>query len=491
MSDRHVVIVGLDGLRPDTVEPGKAPNLARLMREGAAMESHIAAFPCETRVNLASLTTGCPPARHGIAANAYFVARGNALLPVDTGSLAHARLLQSDRGILLADTLADRLGRIGRRLAVISTGSPGGFGLLTAGGQADTVAGFNARFAGAALPGAFNAELAEKRAVDETATDDVLTRTAVDAFLEDIWPTQRPAATIIWLAETDNAQHYRGGPGSPGALAALANVDHELGRLLDWRDRAPEAGLIDIVVVSDHGHVTVDHDVDLLGVLSGAGIAAARTPDADVDVVVTAGRAPGVWGRNGDEKVLSRVLQVVAEQDWLALAFAPAENSESARGALPGTLSHALVGAGGPHIPPLQLVLSASSSANGFGVPGVGPMEVGTSGLTAGSGMHGGLAAEEMRCLFVGHGTGFRSGMRSAAPSSTMDIAPTIWASLGLGVEPSFAGRTLHEILSGSSVEPPDVRTEEYEVQLNSHTSGFARNVADGRHYPQPLDSAG
>ena len=168
MPKRHVVILGLDGVRPDAIRPQDAPHLHRLMREGASMQRHISVFPSETRVNLASLVTGASPAGHGTAANGFLLDAVDGFVAIDPGSPGDAGCLARDGGTLLAETMADRLARVGRRLAIMSTGSRGSFGLLTAGKANGAIVAYNPRFLDDARPSDFGARLTSRYGADPT-----------------------------------------------------------------------------------------------------------------------------------------------------------------------------------------------------------------------------------------------------------------------------------------------------------------------------------
>src|SRR5258705_376031 len=80
-----VILVVFDGLRPDMVVPELAPNLCRFAESGSRFPLSPAVFPTETRVNVASLVTGCKPARHGIVANQFHELEAIADRPLNTG----------------------------------------------------------------------------------------------------------------------------------------------------------------------------------------------------------------------------------------------------------------------------------------------------------------------------------------------------------------------------------------------------------------------
>lgn len=65
----HVVIVTVDGLRPDAITEADTPQLARLLREGAASLASRVHPPPETLPSHFSMATGQTAARHGIVKN--------------------------------------------------------------------------------------------------------------------------------------------------------------------------------------------------------------------------------------------------------------------------------------------------------------------------------------------------------------------------------------------------------------------------------------
>src|SRR5215470_11487073 len=70
----HVVIVSVDGLRPDTYLEAdrlglKIPTLRRLMREGTVAAGAMSVLPSVTYPAHTTIATGVFPARHGIVTN--------------------------------------------------------------------------------------------------------------------------------------------------------------------------------------------------------------------------------------------------------------------------------------------------------------------------------------------------------------------------------------------------------------------------------------
>ena len=68
-SDRHVVVVVWDGMRPDFVSEETTPTLWKLAREGVTFRNHHAVYPSATMVNGAALVTGVYPGKNSVIAN--------------------------------------------------------------------------------------------------------------------------------------------------------------------------------------------------------------------------------------------------------------------------------------------------------------------------------------------------------------------------------------------------------------------------------------
>ncbi len=65
----HVVLISIDGLRPDAIEAAGARNLQRMMREGAYTLKARTIVPSRTLPSHTSMLTGVPPSVHGITWN--------------------------------------------------------------------------------------------------------------------------------------------------------------------------------------------------------------------------------------------------------------------------------------------------------------------------------------------------------------------------------------------------------------------------------------
>src|SRR5205823_13243867 len=68
-SERHIVVVVWDGMRPDFVSEKNTPALYKLSHDGVTFRNHHAVYPSATMVNGTAMVTGVYPGRNGIIAN--------------------------------------------------------------------------------------------------------------------------------------------------------------------------------------------------------------------------------------------------------------------------------------------------------------------------------------------------------------------------------------------------------------------------------------
>jgi arylsulfatase A-like enzyme len=88
---RHVIVVSIDGLRPDAIDTYGASTLQRLMREGSYTLSGRTIDPSKTLPSHTSMLTGQPPERHGVVWNTVATARASAIELPNLFGLARAR----------------------------------------------------------------------------------------------------------------------------------------------------------------------------------------------------------------------------------------------------------------------------------------------------------------------------------------------------------------------------------------------------------------
>ena len=468
------LMIGLDGFRPDFLSPNLTPNILRLAARGVRFASHRSAFPSETRVNLISIATGSYPERHGIVANRYFDPRVVPDRWFDTALYSHllAGEAQSPGGLVHSTSLGEVLAEHGKRMAVIATGSEGSSRMKHH--KADLLPhfSFSCHYPALSRPLAATQEVIRrlgpppKYRVPEHAT----VTYATDVFLKYVWPELQPDLTILWLVEPDTAYHYKGLQ-HPETDEAIATVDRQVGRILDWWEEHPE---VQLLVVSDHGHVRQRHKVNVLQELAAAtGLAIAEQPDADGDALLDASYLCALSVR--DPARTRRFAEALQAQPWLGTLLARRELD------VPGALPHDLALVDHPRAPDLFFTLRNAEEADDGGRLGICWYD---GDLEEGAGNHGGLNPRELASLGIAAGTSFLEGVTSTVPSGVVDWAPTILAGLGLPRPATMQGRVLREALRRGGA-PGAVEEESFSAAANGYSQELKRWRVDGTTYLQ------
>jgi arylsulfatase A-like enzyme len=483
----RILIVGADGLRPDLVDRDLMPNVARLIDGGVWFADHHAVYPSHTRVNASSLATGTSPGRHGIVANTMLVPDATGDHIIDTANYQHLDALAAHDGrALLSTSLSDILAARGERLAVAGTGSSGSNVLWTFNDRGRLVNPWSA-FGLADLY-----DLREKlgpvpdRDATSAGRNAYATSAVTDLYLGD------PSVRVInfWLAEPDGALH-RHGPGSPESVAAMADVDRCLGRVLDALDRMGIRDQVDILFVSDHGHATVKTHRTLREYLADArrDLGGHLPPLATASDYIYA--QPGTPEPSASE--LAPLVEWLDAQPWVDVIAGGLEGTERLPGVIP--LRSFWNGQVNARRPLLAVSPAWSDAVNEFGVPGT------VSALTTQAALrssHGSLSPYEMHATFVANGPSFRQGVTSTTPTSAMDLVPTILSILGIEAPAALDGRVLAEALNGGDDAPavetvtlaPEVpgRTDRnvvlHRIGANTVLHGSAQQGPQGRQVP-------
>ncbi len=268
---RHVVIVSVDGLRPDAIARYRAGTMRRLLREGRGTLDARTILPSKTLPSHTAMLTGVPPDRHGGTWNDDQVV-GRGLVPVPTAfAVARARGLHT----------AAFFGKAKVRHLMV----PGALDYA----QAPT--GWWGRWS-----------------AGRTVRD-------VRRYLEG---GARPHLLFVHLGEPDYAGHTAGWMSWLYGRAVRA-ADGALGRLLAAADAAYGPGRYTLVLTADHGghrrtHGSADSlDVTIPWVAWGAGVAPGPALGPGIRTTDTA--ATALW-----------LLGVPVPADWtgrpVAAAFA-------------------------------------------------------------------------------------------------------------------------------------------------------------------------
>ncbi len=459
-TDKRILIVAFDALRPDMVTPESMPNLTAFAAAGVRFSHSRATFPTETRVNQSALVTGCTPTRHGIVGNKFLdpVAAPNDLF--NTGD--ETALAAGDRrlgGKLMGvPVLGEILAGHGMSLAVISAGTPGGTRILHH--KAESLGGF--RFSlhrpDASVPAARIAAVIDR--IGPIPKHEIPSLTwlsyATDAYLEYLEPELAPEVAILWLCEPDNSYHYRG-IGSPENLAAIRHADAEFGRILDRRRASGLGDRLQIVTVSDHGQLTIaGAALNLRAKLTEAGFSVGETPGAGgeegaekgAELTLVLGGTIGITLRDSDPGHIDSVVAWLQDQPWCGPIL-----TRDGR----GCLTHRQAGLDHPRAPDIVLVPRSDAAANAHGLPGSCRHD---SDYPAGGGTHGGLHPIELNTWLAMAGDAFVGGTVSTLPTGIVDVLPTVLHLLGLEAPPGTQGRVLREALAAHADEPRPAAVE-------------------------------
>jgi arylsulfatase A-like enzyme len=476
---RLVLVLVVDGLRPDSITAEDTPTLFRLRAEGVDLVNSHAVFPTVTRVNAAAIATGTQPGTNGLVGNQMFVPAVDDRRAFDTGD--HRNFLALDRAtggrVLQAPTLAERLHARGLRLAGVSSGSTGSAFLL----NPKAVAGVGALVNGYLEPGrtvAYPAPVSEAvlarfgpapAKAPGGARFDASVNWTQRVLREYVLPELAPDVVINWLTEPDHSQHHVG-VGSPAAREALRNDDREIAQVLAGLD----AALTSVLVVSDHGFTTNTAGVDVAGALIEAKLKTAR--DSTDVILASSGQAVALHVEGHDAARIARLARFVQAQDWGGVVF----SAQTVDGAFPLELINVANRDRGPD---LLFTFPWTSRRSAFGVPGTDLANVSAGGSPYVSD-HGSMSPWNVRNTFLAWGAGVKKGITARAPTGNVDVTPTVLALLGLEGEAGLDGRVVAEALQGG----PDPEAVAVETRVHTAAAGGYRaalqiSTVDGRRY--------
>lgn len=264
---RHVVLISIDGLRPDYYLPlpsrlTRTPTLDALRQRGSWAEGVVGQFPSLTYPSHTSIVTGVRPALHGIVQNTQF-------RPDGTGGWLF------DASALKAPALWDAAHAAGLTTAGVSwpvtVGAPIDY-LLPETNQAPRDSTWLDLMRRQSTAGLVDAVVARLGAFEPNANRDYVQRDRFStAGAEEIIAKHRPNLLLIHLVEADTAQHEFG-PNSPQAVAAIARIDAAVASILKAIDSAGIADQTAVVITGDHGFYRVHSAFQPNVVLREAGL---------------------------------------------------------------------------------------------------------------------------------------------------------------------------------------------------------------------------
>ncbi len=229
------VVVCVDGCEPDYIAQAVAhdqmPWLRQVLTEGTALVADCV-IPSLTNPNNLSIVTGAPPSMHGICGNYLFDAASN------------TEVMMNDPKWLRSPTILAALAEAGRTVAVVTAKDKlrkllghGMKGICFSAEKADAATWAENGIAqvvdlvGMSVPNVYSAELSE-----------FVFAAGVRLMSRPIGQHGRP--DVMYLSTTDYVQHKHA-PGTEGADAFYAMMDHYLGQL-------DAMGCV-IAITADHG----------------------------------------------------------------------------------------------------------------------------------------------------------------------------------------------------------------------------------------------
>ncbi len=226
---RNVVLVSVDGLRPDAIEAYGAPTLQRLMREGSYTLAATTIDPSKTLPSHTSMLTGLPPELHGV--------RWNNVATADTDAIELPNIFSVAR-------------RNGYRTAAFF--SKAKFQPLQLAGTLDYTQ----------APGGLFGRWSSRRTVGDVA------EYLVDA---------KPNVLFVHLTDPDAAGHRHGWM-TPAYGRAVLAADAAIDQLIALANRTYGPGHFALIVTADHGghdrnHGSADpRDVTIPWIAWGEGV---------------------------------------------------------------------------------------------------------------------------------------------------------------------------------------------------------------------------
>ena len=255
----NVLLISIDGLRPDAIDRFAAPTLQRLIREGSYSLAAKTILPSKTLPSHTSMLSGEPPHDHGVLWN---------------------NVTSAETDVVELPTIFSLAREHGYRTAAFF--SKAKFHPLQRPGTLDY----------SQAPGGWWGRWSSERTVND-----------IVAHLE----TARPNVLFVHLTDPDRAGHSSGWM-SASYGRAVRDADAALGHLLKSADTAYGAGNYSVIVTADHGGHEYGHgsddprDVTIPWIAWGKGVQAGLLR-GEIDTVDTAStvlwllgvREPEAW----------------------------------------------------------------------------------------------------------------------------------------------------------------------------------------------------
>lgn len=463
-SSNRILIIVLDGLRPDYVTPGLMPNLHALGERGVVYENHHAVFPTITRVNSPSISTGAYPSSHGLMGNkVYFpdiskkglsTSKWRILRKIDRKTLGR---------LLTVPSIGEVYKKVGKKVLAVSSGSGGSALLLNHKGAGGGVIG-----TGVIYPKSMREHVHRVigPAPKDARPDTLQNEWAVNAYLEIGLKEIRPDLTFMWLTDPDHTVH-KFGIGAPETIGVLRSLDREIGRILEAPRNLKLEDSIDIFVTTDHGFSTVKGNLGLDQILESNGFGD--------DVILVDERA--IYLREEDDTFMGLIVAALQWEPSVGAIFTrDSSGSNRILGGVPGTFSFSSVHWNHERAAHILVSSNWTEERNQYGYPGH------TSWGTVAN--HGSDSPFDIGIHLFLSGPSFKRGVKIKVPSGNVDIAPTAYFLQGVDSPDSVYGRVLREaLLNGPDPDTVMVTEQQHLAEAPGYRILLHESVVEGRRY--------
>ncbi|MGD0696746.1 MAG: alkaline phosphatase family protein [Terriglobia bacterium] len=420
---RHVIVISVDGMGAQFYMSPHAnlriPHLLRMKSEGSFAEAVEGIYPTVTYPSHTTIVTGRPAAEHGIYTN--LSSREAGKNPRDWFWFANA---------IRVPTLWDEAHKAHLTSASVfwpaTAGASIDWDLPEIWDPAKGEVGDPMYVAKFATPGLL-VEAFFALGPPPAGEDGDVTRTHLSTFL---LKSHKPNLLLIHLDTLDEAEH-RFGPDSAEAAATLERIDDRIGEIVDAVKADGLADSTDFFIVSDHGFMSVEREIQPNVLLAKAGLltldASGKITDGKVATVSNGGSFFIYWPPENDDHLRSEVNAALKPLLDGPLAWAVFDRE-------------ALKEMGAD--PSAQMALEPPRGAM-YGSAALGPV---VAELRARAGSHGYLPYREgLEAAFIGWGPDIKSGIDLHRIRMT-SIAATLLKALGIE-DPQFGSQPpLNEI---------------------------------------------
>ncbi|MGB5821863.1 MAG: alkaline phosphatase family protein [Saonia sp.] len=249
----HVVLISVDGFRPNFYLEGKwpTPNLKHMVQEGVAADGVRGVFPSVTYPSHTTIITGAYPATHGIYYNSPFEPNGQ------TGRWYW------ESNLIQTPTLWDAVRKAGKKSASfiwpVSVGAPIDYNIPEV-WTLDREYGRIRSMRDNENPKGFLKEMEEEvlgKMNENTFNGDFLNREdRTGEMAAYVLEKYRPNLITVHLIATDHFQHEQGRDGKK-VFTAIAAVDRAIGKIIEAAERSGILDKTTFIITGDHGFVDI------------------------------------------------------------------------------------------------------------------------------------------------------------------------------------------------------------------------------------------